>query len=786
MKQRLNNLDMFAINLGEAMIRLRFLVIVILVAAIGYIGTGAQNLSFTSNYRVFFSKENPELQNFENLQQIYTKTDNISYIITPKEGGDAFTRDVLAAVITLTEGGWSLPYSARVDSLTNFQYTYAIGDELIVEDLMPDPSALSDEELEEKRAIALSEPLLRNQLLTADSSAVNVNVTINYPETSPQEVPETASAARALRDQVREAHPNLNIYMSGSSMLNTAFSEAVLNDLQTLVPGMFVLIFVAVGIAVRSFSMTFAVSMVVALSTIAAMGWAGFVGIELAGPSPSATVIIMTLAVADSIHILMSVRAAMRRGNDKHAAIVDAVRVNLLPVTITSLTTAIGFLALNFSDSPPFRDLGNITAVGIVVAWVLSLTLLPALISILPFRVPARPADAGHVSFMEKLGGFVVGLAAPLFLATAALGVWLTLQIPQLELTDNFRTYFDRRIEFRQDSDATLDYFGFYPVEFSIPAGEPGDVNNPAFLKKLDAFTKWAGEQKHVTHVYSMSDIMKRLNKNMNGDDPAFYRLPEDKELAAQYLLLFELSLPYGLDLNDRINIEKSATRVTITFTGSAASAETRTFLNRADDWFTENAPEHRSFGTGPTIMFAFIAQRNVESMVKGTTIAVIAIAVIMTIALRSVTMGLLSIIPNAVPILAGFGVWALLVGEIGFSVAAVASLSLGIVIDDTTHFLAKYVRGRRDQGLDGPSAIRYAFDTVGSALVATTTILLAGFMLLMLSAFKINFEMGALTSITIAFALFFDMLLLPGLLLLISRASDKTTKGEPSASEFS
>ena len=563
-----NALDSFATGLAKQMVRFRYVVVVIAALAAGYAATGAQNLGFTSNYRVFFSKENPELRNFEEFQKIYTKSDNISFIITSKTQDDVFTIDALRAVEKLTEGGWSLPYSSRVDSITNFQNTYAIGDELIVEDLVDDASALTPETLEEKRAIALAEPLLRDQLITADSRALNVNVTINYPEATPLEIPEAVDAARELRDVVRAEHPDLNFYLSGSSMLNNAFGEAVSGDLATLVPAMFLVIFVAVGFAVRSFSMTMAVLLVVAFSTGAAMGWAGFIGIELAGPSPSATVVIMTLAVADSIHILMTVRAAMRRGATKREAVLDSVRTNLLPVTITSLTTAIGFLALNFSDSPPFRDLGNITAVGITIAWLLSLTLLPALVAILPFRVPARPADKRHTSFMERLGGFVVRFSLPLFVGTAALAVWLGAQIPNLVLTDSFRTYFNHTIEFRRDTDATVEYFGFYPMEFSIPADGPGGVSDPEFLNTLEAFSEWLRENDRVMHVFSFTDIMKRLNKNMNGDDPAFYRLPDDRELAAQYLLLYELSLPYGLDLNDRINIDKSATRVTAIFDG--------------------------------------------------------------------------------------------------------------------------------------------------------------------------------------------------------------------------
>jgi predicted RND superfamily exporter protein len=271
-----------------------------------------------------------------------------------------------------------------------------------------------------------------------------------------------------------------------------------------------------------------------------------------------------------------------------------------------------------------------------------------------------------------------------------------------------------------------------------------------------------------VRHIYSVSDIMKRLNRNMHGDEESFYKLPDDRELSAQYLLLYEISLPYGLDLNSRINIDKSASRLTATLS-NISTAETKVFLNAAQDWIATNAPDYMkaTVPTSPQVMFTYVAERNVESMIGGNIIAVLAIGAVMIFALQSFRLGTLSIIPNGLPIVAAFGAWALLVGTVGFSVAAVASVSLGIVVDDTVHFLAKYVRGIREKALDRAGAIKYAFETVGSALVVNTTILVIGFSYLALSHFKMNADLGLLTALAITLALIFDFLLLPAVLLL-------------------
>ncbi|MCI5048033.1 MAG: MMPL family transporter [Aquisalinus sp.] len=763
-----NALDQFAINLANFVIRFRWLVLLVVISAAITIATNASKLEFANNYRVFFSAENPELQAFESFQDTYVKNDNLLFVIEPADG-EVFTNETLAVVHELTEEGWQIPFSSRVDSITNFQHTYAMDDDLIVEDLISDPGRMSQAELQRRKEIALAEPLLRDQLLTRNASVTAINITLQYPEIELDEVPNTVAYARDLRDRFEEQYPEIDIHLSGVSMLNNAFSEAGLSDAATLIPMMFIVVLLMTALTIRSITATLSVLVVIILSIITAMGMAGLVGMKLTPPSISAIIIILTLAVADSIHILMTMRTSMLAGMPKREALVEAVRVNFLAVAITSLTTAIGFAALNFSDSPPFRDLGNISAMGIVSAWFLSVTVLIALVSLVPFKPSPRPANSG-TSSMVKLADLVIAHSKKWLVFMGLAAAALISFIPTLQLDDQWREYFDQRIEFRREADLAIEHFGFYAVEFSIPAAEPGGIAEPDYLNRLEAFTEYLRQQDNVTHVYSVTDIIKRLNKNLNRDDPAFYRIPDDRELAAQYLLLYELSLPYGLDLNDRINIDKSASRLTVTLSGYASTAATKEFLGLAKAWLEENAPDMQAPPTSPQVMFTYIADRNMESMVSGTIVAIIAISLIMMIALRSFSMGLLSLIPNALPILAAFGAWALLVGFVGFSVAAVAAVSLGIVVDDTVHFLTKYIRARRERDLSVEDSIRFAFDTVGLALVVNTIILACGFAVLMFSSFKINAEMGLLTTLSIIFALILDFFFLPPLLMLLGR----------------
>ena len=782
---RSETIDRIAVRLTQLVIRFRWFVPVIAGALAAVIGSGAANLEFSTNYRTFFSKENPELTAFENLQATYTKNDNILFVLESEEGG-AFSNNTLSAVEALTTAAWQIPYVIRVDSVTNFQHTRADGDDVIVEDLVVNAAGLTPQQLSDRQSVALAEPLLLNQLVTPSAEVTAVNVVLQYPQEKLTEVPEAVSAAREIRENIEAQFEGINVLLTGVSMLNNSFSEVGQKDAGSLMPLMFLAIFVMTWIIVRSLTATIATLFVIAMSTMVAMGVAGFAGVELTPISMSATVVILTLAVADSIHILVSLRGLMREGMSKLDALPEAMRLNFLAVAITSLTTIVGFLALNFSDAPPFWHLGNITAVGIAAAWMFSITLLPALVALLPMKVKKSDTPEWSQRVMGGLAEFVIANRRKLLVGIGAASALMIAFIPTIDFNDQWVEYFDESIQFRVESDQVKPYFGLYPIEYSVPAKGPGGVSEPEYLANLEAFAAYLRTRPEVRHVYSISDIMKRLNKNMHGDEPEYYRIPDNRELSAQYLLLYELSLPYGLDLNDRINIDKSASRLTATL-GSVTTVQTKAMLNASRQWMAENWPDYmQATPTSAQVMFTYITDRNVNNMITGTIGAILAIAMIMMVSLQSVKLGLLSMVPNGLPILTTFGAWAILVGEVGFSVATVASISLGIIVDDTVHFLTKYVRARNEQGLSAEDSIRYAFRNVGMAIAVNTIILVVGFMVLTTSAFKMNADMGLLTALAIVFAIILDFLLLPALLMIGSKTDGGKAAGSPTLNQAS
>lgn len=752
---------------GEWVVRYKWPVLLLTILMAMAAGYGAQYVKFNSDYHVFFSEDNPQLLAYDGLQNKYTKDDNIFIVIEPK-GGDIFKKPILNALEKLTEKAWQTPYSSRVDAITNFQYTKAVGDDLYVDDLISEALSKTDEEIAALKQIATTDIRLVKRLVNAEGSVTAINITVRLPDQDNGENTEITQYVRDMVTQFEADNPNLKAHLSGMVMMNSAFFEAASGDAATLTPLMFLIIILTILLITRTFTGTFSALIVIVFSIVTAMGIGGWMGIQLTPPSAAFINIVMTLAVADSIHVLISMIQAMKRGMSKKEAIVESLRVNFMPVFITSLTTVIGFLSMNFSDSPPFRDLGNLTSVGMTAAFLYSVLALPALMAILPVRIKEKVPTPGKVPILERLAEFVIAKKRAVVLWSSAFIIGTSVLVLQNELNDEFIKYFSEDVPFRQDTDYISENLtGIYTMEFSIGAGEEGGINEPAYLDKLREFEDWLYTHDEVIHVNAFTEVMKQVNKSMHGDDLSYYKMPDTRQEAAQYLLLYEMSLPFGLDLNNQINVDKSESRVIVTLK-NISTLEMLALGKEASTWLKDNAPKHMyNEAVSSTMMFAHLSQRQIWSMITGTVLAFILISLVLAFAIKSFKFGLLSLIPNITPVIVGLGIWGLTVGYINIGISIVFGMTLGIIVDDTVHFLSKYLRARREHAMSPEDAVRYAFSTVGQALVVTTFILIAGFLVIAQSDFGMNSDMAKITSLIILLALILDFMLLPGLLLM-------------------
>ena len=771
--------DEFATRFAERVLAARWPVILTTLLLVAVASSGIARLEFSANYRIFFDDDNPELLALEALENTYGKNENIAFLIVPDDG-DATSVHALSAAVWLTEAGWRAPYSRRVDSLANFQYTTAEGDDLYVRDLVDRQELTRAEARSRIRAIASSDPRIAGSILALNGDVSVVNVTIELPQEGLLEaVAEVAEFARSVASEAEERFPGVDLRTVGTVMINQTFVEASIDSQKVFLPASLVLMAVILGVLTRGWAGVAATGMVIVFSILASVGLGGWVGLPFSPPIAPAPTIVLMIVVANCVHLLVALQQRMRAGDSRHDAIVESIRLNLHPVFLASLTTALGFLSMNFSEVPPYRHLGTFVAFGIVASFLLSVTFLPALLSLLPVRAAKERRLRGPA--MHLLADTVLRHRKAMFWGWLVIVPLMMLAIPRNELNDVLVHFFDESVEFRQDTDFMDERLsGNTLLEYSLQASVEGGVTDPRFLTEVSKFADWYREQPPVRHVSVITDTFRQLNKSMRGDDPAAYRIPESKELAAQYLLLYELSLPQGLNLNNQIDRSRSATRVTIS-AETLYSQELLELNARAEAWLKENAPHVAGVNsTGPAALFAWIGQRNIRAMLVGTMVVLLAISAILLFALRSLRLGLISIVPNLVPAVLGFGVWGLTVGQVSLSLSVVVAMTIGIVVDDTVHFLSKYRRARREYGQSPDESVRYAFDTAGLALFTTTVVLVAGFLIFVFSPFVPTAQVGVLTATIIAFALIADLTLLPALLTAVDRRSGERDAPDP------
>jgi len=300
-----------------------------------------------------------------------------------------------------------------------------------------DPAALTEQRLAKIKDIAVNEPLLLHRLISDQAHVTAVNVTVQLPGLNEaKETPEVVNYARKIAAEIQEKYPFLKVYMTGMVMMNNGFSEASVNDMTSLVPISFAIMMIMLFLMLRGFAGTALTMVVIILSIISAMGAGGHIGYPITPPSATAPTVILTVAVANSVHVLVTFYHNMREGMEKVPAMIESMRVNLQPVFLTSLTTSIGFLSMNFSDVPPFNHLGNFVAIGVMMSFLLAVTFLPAVISLLPVKV--RVHHEGGDRMMIWLGDFVVNNRRKILPGMVILVVFLVSFLPRNELNDVF------------------------------------------------------------------------------------------------------------------------------------------------------------------------------------------------------------------------------------------------------------------------------------------------------------------------------------------------------------
>ncbi|MCG6904401.1 MAG: MMPL family transporter [Rhodobacter sp.] len=719
---------------------------------------GIPMLRFSADNRAFFGKDNAEFQDLQALDATYSGASGLLVMVIPPEGA-AFAPDTLTALRAMTEEAWLIPNVLRVDSAVNHSHTRASADEIIVEPLLPEDGAITQTDAARFREQAMASDALRDRLVAGDGRAFGIGVQVVLPGERDAGRNETTDALTGLVARWRSEYPGFEFRYTGGILGGLALVEAAKADLTTLVPLAFVAVVAMLSVMLRSVAGVLGSMLVVVSGTLATLGIAGWSGVILTAGTAISPLSVMVLVAASCIHMMLSWMRAHQAGAAD--AVETALADNLGAITVTTLTTAVGFLCLNFAQSPPLREMGNIIAFGLMFG-------LAAIFVILPLALARAGRGAGRVLIsdgaMRVLAGFVQRHHR-LWLWMFPLAILLAISgVLRIGFDDNLVRYFDDRFEFRRNADAIdARLTGLDDLSYSFTA-PGGSVFAPAFLRDIDRFQNWLGAQPGVVSVTSITDALKGLNRAMNGDAPGEYRIADSAEANAQLMMFYELSLPQGMDLNRMISVNRDQTRVNAILRTSH-SREIRDLADASEAWLAANAPQIATRAAGVSVGFARIAQRNNRQMLVGLAVVLVLVSATMMVALRSVTMGAISLAPNLVPAALAFGLWGYTFGDVNLGSTVVTTMTFGIVVDDTVHFLMHYLRRRR-AGMAAETAMQDTFSVVGAAIIITTLALIVGFAIMALSGFVINQHIGALTVFVVGFAVLADLLFLPALLL--------------------
>ena len=730
-----------------------------------FVTSGVRFLETPAGYRSFVENDQQNYQDILNIEEKYGTIDTLTFVIKPKSG-EIFQKDVLNVIDELTELSWKAPYSSRVSSLTNYQYTKVDGDDINISDFISDIDSLTEKELLNLKRLALKEKNIVNFILSKSSKVSFVNITLDVPIGT--DFIEAITFAEAQKRLFNEKNPDIFVTVAGSARFSQNFQETAQSDATNMYPAFLVLIIILSYVLLRSVSASLLSLTIIFLSILPSMGAAGWLEYQVLPPLIIAPIIILTIALAHAIHILSIALANMNEGMQKDKAIIESIKINFIPVFLTSFTTAVGIAGVNFGNIPAFSEMANAVVFGSAFSFLLSVTVLPALFMIVP--VKSQDKHNSILPILSALGNFVFKFKKYIILIISLLTVFLISLIPSLYFDDDFDSFFDRVDDWVEVKNIVNEEFGSsFFIFANMDSGEVDGITDPNYLRKLDDFATWLESQDEVVTVATVADVIKTLNKNMNEGSDEFYSIPSNKSLNAQYFLMYEFSVPYGMDLKDQMTADKSESRLLIRL-NNFTSIQSRDFHQRTKDWIKDNLGSYQSDGiAGIPIMFPYVYQENTNGLLRGLIFSFGIIIIVIGITLRSIRFGLISVVPNIVPFILAYGVLSIFTKIVTFSHTVAILIAIGLVVDATIHFLTKYKKANL-MNLTSYDAIQYCYKYVGYPIIVASVCLFCGFLFLLQSSFQTNFILGGMCALIIIFALIIDLLLLPSILLIFGK----------------
>ncbi|RAP37236.1 hypothetical protein DID80_04235 [Candidatus Marinamargulisbacteria bacterium SCGC AAA071-K20] len=733
---------------------------------VGSLFMGTQKLETDFGYRIWFQQDNPKLQEFDAFERRFGSDETAVVIVHSPSG--IFDTESMNFLLKLTEDLWLAPEVIRVDSLTNFQWVHAEEDDIIVEDLIYNDEPLTQDFLNERKKLATNHRTLEGFLINkaGDTAIVYVNLKPSMGGT-----PDYENVALAIREITKKysSISDHEFYLTGQPLLNFSFKESTEMDMGKLIPFVLLLTVLFLFLNLRRVSGMFLSLLIIFVTIAVTFGFAGWTGIKIHNLTAMTGQFMIAICIAVSVHILVTYYQLLNKIPNKRNALLLTVEKNFLPTLLTSISTSIGFFSFLSAEIPAIVDMGVLAGTGTLLSWLFAYLILVPLLRL----IPAKPSKNTEFTTDEKAHApseFALKYTKKLVryrpLVIGAYAILITISIAMLfkiqTNSDPFK-YFDKTYPLTIATDFVEDNVGgALGVEMVIDSGEKEGIKNPDFLKKVDSYQQWVDSFDFVTKTISIVDVLKEMNKTLNGGNDAFYGLPETRESIAQQLFLYTMNLPQGLDINNRVSIENDALRLTAMWTLHDSESSLKVI-----DMFEKKAA---SMGlnlhvTGKIPLYQSNNELVVTSYIKTLGIALVLIAILLCFGLKSIRIGLLSMIPNAIPIIIGGACLPLFGVPLDVGTVIISSVCLGIAVDDTIHFLTNFTKYTAN-GDSNELAVAKVFTHTAPALVTTTMVLVAAFATFAFGTFVPNQNFGKFVAIILTVALATDLTLLPAIFL--------------------
>jgi hypothetical protein len=749
------------------------------------LASGAQ---VDGSYEAYFDPRDPAYLAYEQFRDDFG-SDEISYVLyeAPGAAHGAFDIEVMRKIAQLTEAlEDEVPFVYEVTSLANAELMVGVDDGIEIRALRDD-FPQSQQELLALRERYLAKPLLVGGIVSGDGRFGAILIEMDRSSTDPLDEirldPDGGDELANLYPQAtdtaiqeileRPEYEGIVFHHSGDVPMNAIYNVVIGEESVVLGAATAGVIALILLFFFRSAVGVLAPTVVVQLSVIACVAFIAVIGWELDLSFSSMPTLLTAIGVAHSVHILSEFRARFAVVGDRREALVQTLYLVGTPCLLTSITTAIGFAAMSFVPIKSIAHMGVYSAFGVMMAFLLSLTLLLALLSF-GRRTPRRAAGerlrlhakggrvvhgllTGTAAFVIRRRRVILGVFGAIFVVSVA-------GISRLVVDANWLNDFSDEVPLKHTTLRIDEVMGGVTnLILLFDGGEPDSIKEPAALAEIDRVQAWADAQPLVRKTYSIVDILADLNQTFHADDPAFHHPPETRELVAQYLLLYESA--GGAETDEYVSSDRQRARLELRLRLDMTSA-TAALVQSLEDELAARPLEATTLSlTGIGALWLKLLDYIVSSQIQGFLLAFSAIGVLMCLLFRSFVTGFISMLPNLSPVLLTLGVMGWLGIPLDYYKASIAAVAMGIAVDDTIHLVSRYRYEFRLCG-DYIEALRAALTDVGRALVITSIALVAGFLVLLASLFDSQATQGLLLATTIVTALLADFLLMPALVL--------------------